>query len=99
MNYGKWFTLDLEASDLKNGITVFNYRGFKFRKKDAPLEFEKEEHGEMTTPEYPIFLTFNSDGVHFCCHYALLSPSLKNDKSNDGHYSYENAVAYLVAIF
>lgn len=84
MNYGKWFTLDLGASDLKNGITVFNYRGFKFRKKDAPLEFEKEEDGEMTTPEYPIFLTFNSDGVHFCCHYALLSPSLKNDKSNDG---------------
>lgn len=84
MNYGKWFTLDLEASDLKNGITVFNYRGFKFRKKDAPLEFEKEEDGEMTTPEYPIFLTFNSDGVHFCCHYALLSPSSKDDESNNG---------------
>ena len=84
MNYGKWFTLDLEASDLAHGISVFNYRGFKFNKKDAPLEFEKEEDGEMTTPEYPIFLTFNSDGVHFCCHYALLSPSLKDDERNDG---------------
>lgn len=84
MNYGKWFTLDLEASDLRHGITVFNYRGFKFYKKDAPKEFEKEEDGEQTTPEYPIFLTFNSDGVHFCCHYALLSPSSKDDESNNG---------------
>lgn len=84
MNYGKWFTLDLEASDLRHGITVFNYRGFKFYKKDAPKEFEKEEDGEYTTPEYPIFLTFNSDGVHFCCHYALLSPSSKDDESNNG---------------
>lgn len=84
MNYGKWFTLDLEASDLRHGITVFNYRGFKFYKKDAPKEFEKEEDGEHTTPEYPIFLTFNSDGVHFCCHYALLSPSLKDEDSNNG---------------
>lgn len=84
MNYGKWFTLDLEASDLRHGITVFNYRGFKFYKKDAPKEFEKEEDGEQTTPEYPIFLTFNSDGVHFCCHYALLNPSLKDEDSNNG---------------
>lgn len=86
MNYGKWFTLDLKASDLVHGIAVFNYRGFKFRKKDAPNEFEKEEDGDITTPEYPIFLTFNSDGVHFCCHYALLSPSLKDDDRNDGKH-------------
>lgn len=84
MNYGKWFTLDLEASDLRHGITVFNYRGFKFYKKDAPNEYEEERDGEQTTPEYPIFLTFNSDGVHFCCHYALLSPSSKDDESNNG---------------
>lgn len=84
MNYGKWFTLDLEASDLRHGITVFNYRGFKFYKKDAPNEYEEERDGEQTTPEYPIFLTFNSDGVHFCCHYALLSPSSKDEDSNNG---------------
>lgn len=83
MNYGKWFTLDLKASDLVHGIAVFNYRGFKFNKNAAPNEFEQEEDGEMTTPEYPIFLTFNSDGVHFCCHYALLSPSLEDGKSYD----------------
>ena len=84
MNYGKWFTLDRAASDLAHGIAVFNYRGFKFNKKDAPLEFEEEDIGEITTPEYPIFVTFNSDGVHFCCHYALLSPSLEVGDSNDG---------------
>lgn len=84
MNYGKWFTLDLEASDLRHGINVFNYRGFKFYKKDAPKEFEKEEDGEQTTPEYPIFAVLNADGVHFCCHYALLSPSSKDEDSNNG---------------
>lgn len=84
MNYGKWFTFDHQCSDLKNGITVFNYRGFKFDKEKAKLEVEKESDGDITTPRYPIFATISAIGVHFCCHYALLSPELESEKDNDG---------------
>lgn len=83
MNYGKWFTLDFEASDLRNGIAIFNYRGFKFYKKEARNEYETEEDGNMTTPEYPIFATISSNGIHFCCHYALISSTLMG-RMNDG---------------
>lgn len=83
MNYGKWFTLDLEASDLRNGIAIFNYRGFKFYKEEAKNEFEAEIDGNRTTPEYPIFATISSNGIHFCCHYALISSTLMG-RMNDG---------------
>ena len=77
MNYGKWFTLDIASSDLGRGISVFNYRGFKFKKKLAEEEYEHED-GCISTPEYPIYATFSSDGIRFCCHYALLDANRGN---------------------
>lgn len=77
MNYGRWFTLDIASSDLGRGISVFNYRGFKFKKKLAEEEYEHED-GCISTPEYPIYATFSSDGIRFCCHYALLDANRGN---------------------
>lgn len=94
MNYGKWFTLDFETSDLKNGLAFFNYRGFKFYKKEAIGEYETENDGEKNTPVYPIFATINSNGVHFYCHYALCSPSIDSNK-NGLIYHQDNAILSL----
>lgn len=67
MNYGRFFVLDYTASDIVNGITVFNYRGVKHRKVDGRCECAAD------TPKYPIYLSFTTEGVFFYLHYAILA--------------------------
>ena len=38
MNYGRFFVLDLEASDITQGISVFNYRGVKYKMAEGKCE-------------------------------------------------------------
>ena len=73
MNYGRFFVLDLEASDLTHGISVFNYRGIKYEKDDGKCEEKRD------TPKYPIYLQFTPKGVFFYIHYAIKKELDKED--------------------
>ena len=60
MNYGRFFVLDLESSDLSKGVAVFNYRSVKaYDHTCGPI-----------TPKYPIFLTITKDAIEFKVHYV-----------------------------
>lgn len=60
MNYGRFFVLDLESSDLSKGVAVFNYRSVK----------AYDYVCDPITPKYPIFLTITKDAVEFKVHYV-----------------------------
>lgn len=60
MNYGRYFSLDVNASQLVNGLAVFNYRGFKNRIVKIANNNGREK--------YPIYVTFSQEGVSFNIH-------------------------------
>lgn len=60
MNYGRFFSLDVNASQLVDGIAVFNYRGVK-------KKFIKIVNDNLRE-KYPIYVTFSQDGVSFQIH-------------------------------
>ncbi|MFI3281727.1 MAG: hypothetical protein R3Y44_07140 [Rikenellaceae bacterium] len=60
MNYGRYFTLDINASQLVNGIAVFYYRGLR---NDSANSNNKRD-------KYPIYLHISSEGVTFHLHYV-----------------------------
>lgn len=71
MNYGRFFVLDLESSDLSKGIAVFNYRSVKAY--DHVCDF--------ITPKYPFFLTITKDAIEFKVHYT--QPCLNEEENSD----------------
>ena len=73
MNYGRFFVLDLEASDITQGISVFNYRGVKYKKDDGKCEDKND------TPEYPIYASFTSGGVFFYAHFTTKKKEEKDE--------------------
>lgn len=77
MNYGHFFALDLEASDITNGISVFNYH-----------EVENKVRGRefLDTPQYPIYLQFTSEGVSFYIHYILY------DENGESPITHQNSL-------
>lgn len=63
MNYGRYFALDLEASRVEDGISVFNY---------TDLVETRVSGDNKISPEYPIFVTITPSSVKFilqCCIY------------------------------
>lgn len=60
MNYGRYFSLDVNASQLVKGIAVFNYRGVKNRSVKITNDNCREK--------YPIYVTFSQEGVSFYIH-------------------------------
>ena len=64
MNYGRFFALDLDASDISHGIAVFNYHEVQNLNRN---NWCKEIHD---TPQYPIYLQFTPEGVSFYLHYV-----------------------------
>ena len=60
MNYGRFFSLDVNASQLTDGITVFNYRVLKNCKASAEADLREK---------YPIYVTLSDEGVSFHMHY------------------------------
>lgn len=64
MNYGRFFALDLDASDISHGIAVFNYHEVQNLNRNTWCE---EIHD---TPQYPIYLQFTPEGVSFYLHYV-----------------------------
>lgn len=60
MNYGRFFSLDVNASQLANGIAVFNYRGVK--KRGVKVE------DDNIRKKYPIYASFSNEGVSFHVH-------------------------------
>lgn len=63
MNRGKFFSLDLEASCLNEGIAVFDYTDIY----DASVE----EGNSKTTPRFPIFVSITPDAVKFILQYCV----------------------------
>ena len=75
MNYGRFFVLDIESSDLSKGIAVFNYRSVK-----------AYDHAcDSITPKYPFFLTITKDAIEFKVHYtqARLKKEEELDRNRD----------------
>lgn len=64
MNHGKFFSLNLSASRIENGIAVFDYTDIF----DAEVT---ENHAQ--TPRYPIFVSITSDAVKFILQYCVYS--------------------------
>lgn len=60
MNYGRFFTLDVKASQLASGLAVFNYRGMK--NSNTP-------QGNNIRDKYPIYVHFSKEEVTFHLHY------------------------------
>ena len=75
MNYGRFFVLDLESSDLAKGVAVFNYRSVK----------AYDHVCDSITPKYPFFLTITKDAIEFKVHYtqARLKEGEDYDKNRD----------------
>ncbi len=69
MNYGRFFVLDLESSDLAKGVAVFNYRSVK-----------AYDHAcDSITPKYPFFLTITKDAIEFKVHYMQARLKKRDD--------------------
>lgn len=60
MNYGRFFSLDVNASQLTDEVTVFNYRVLKNCEVSAQ---------EGLREKYPIYVTLSEGGVSFHMHY------------------------------
>lgn len=63
MNHGKFFSLDLDASCIDKGISVFNYTDIF----DATVTEGKGQ----TTPRYPIFVQITTASVKFILQYCV----------------------------
>ena len=73
MNHGKFFSLDLAASRLDEGISVFDYTDIF----DASIK----DGESKSTPRYPIFVSITSTSVKFILQYCVY---LKNvDQTKD----------------
>lgn len=62
MNYGRYFALDLKASRVEDGISVFNY---------IDLVETKISGENRITPEYPIFVTITPTSVKFILQFCI----------------------------
>lgn len=58
MNYGRFFVLDMQTSELAEGIAVFNYKSLKAEDKKSDK-----------TPQYPVYLTITHHSIDFKVHY------------------------------
>lgn len=63
MNQGKFFSLDLDASSLNEGITVFNYTDI--------FDHQVVDGDKQITPRYPIFVSITSTSVKFILQYCV----------------------------
>lgn len=60
MNYGRFFSLDVNASQLTDGLTVFNYRVLQNSKASSEADLREK---------YPIYVTLSKEGISFHMHY------------------------------
>lgn len=71
MNYGRFYALDLEASRVEDGISVFNYIDL----------IETGVSGEnRISPEYPIFVTITPTSVKFVLQFCIYR--IENDEKS-----------------
>ena len=74
MNHGKFFSLDLTASRLDEGISVFDYTDIF----DASIK----EGESKSTSRYPIFVSITSNAVKFILQYCMYLQNADGDKAN-----------------
>ena len=72
MNHGKFFSLDLTASRLDEGISVFDYTDIF----DASIK----EGESKSTPRYPIFVSITSTSVKFILQYCVYLKNVNQSK-------------------
>ena len=77
MNYGRFFSLDVNASQLTDGVTVFNYRVLKNSTAAAGADLREK---------YPIYVTLSNEGVSFHVHY------ISEDKENETTVHHTNSL-------
>ena len=65
MDCGKFFSLDLTASCIEQGITVFSYTDI--------FDCMIIDGDGQTTPRYPIFVSIAPDSVKFILQYCIYS--------------------------
>lgn len=76
MNYGRYFSLDSESTNLVKGVTVFNYNPIGF--EGGFNKMNMIECSRQDTPQYPVYLQFGKNGISIYCHYALMLPQQKS---------------------
>lgn len=62
MNYGRYFALNLDASRIEDGISVFNY---------TDLAEPRVSGDNKISPEYPVFVTITPSSVKFILQYCI----------------------------
>lgn len=62
MNYGSFFALNLDASRIEDGISVFNY---------TDLAEPRVSGYNKISPEYPVFVTITPSSVKFILQYCI----------------------------
>lgn len=72
MNQGKFFSLDLAASRLDEGISVFDYTDIF----DASIK----DGESKSTPRYPIFVSITSTSVKFILQYCVYLKNVNQSK-------------------
>ena len=72
MNQGKFFSLDLAASRLDEGISVFDYTDIF----DASIK----DGESKSTPRYPIFVSITSTSVKFILKYCVYLKNVNQSK-------------------
>ena len=72
MNHGKFFSLDLAASRIEEGIAVFDYTDIY----DANIA----EGTSNITPRCPIFVTITSTSVKFILQYCVYLKNVNQTK-------------------
>lgn len=72
MNHGKFFSLDLTASRLDEGISVFDYTDIF----DASIK----DGESKSTPRYPIFVSITSTSVKFILQYCVYLKNVNQSK-------------------
>jgi hypothetical protein len=72
MNHGKFFSLDLAASRLDEGISVFDYTDIF----DASIK----DGESKSTPRYPIFVSITSTSVKFILQYCVYLKNVNQSK-------------------
>jgi hypothetical protein len=59
MNYGRFFKLNIEKSDLSKGIAFFDYLWLK----------DEQAHGTKETPEFPVYVIITKECIEFKVHF------------------------------
>lgn len=80
MNYGRFFNLNQNLSDMVAGVTIFDYTELS--------AYEGLESDNTPSPKYPISMTITDNAVHFKMHYCIYRCSDANKDNPNPVYGF-----------